>query len=51
MNNKIIYLTVRVEMSHDADIEEVVSECDYNFFHSKIAETEIVEVNDELLCK
>ena len=40
-------IVVKIEVEEDADIQEVVSECDYNFNHDKIVGTEIIEVRDE----
>ena len=40
-------VVVKLEIEEGADIQDVVSECDYNFNHDKIVETEIIEVRDE----
>jgi hypothetical protein len=40
MNNNIAYITVRIE--HQGDIEDIVSNCDYEFNHDDIIDTEIV---------
>ena len=48
MNNTYYQrIVVKIEVEEGADIQEVVSECDYNFNHDKIVETEIIEVLDE----
>ena len=38
--NNIAYITVRIE--HQGDIEDIVSNCDYEFNHNDIIDTEIV---------
>ena len=40
-------IVVKIEVEEDADIQEVVSECGYQFTHEKIVSSEIVEVRDE----
>lgn len=40
-------IIVKIEVEEGADIQEIISECDYQFTHEKIVETEIVEVLDE----
>lgn len=42
----IIYATVRLVISDDADPQEVIAECDYMFKHKDIIETEIIEVEE-----
>ena len=37
---------VKIEVEEDADVQEVISQCDYNFTHDKIISTEIVEVKE-----
>ena len=44
--NDVVYLTVRVEVLPDSDVQEIVSECDYSFSHSQIVETEIVDITE-----
>ena len=39
-------IVVKIEVKDDADIQDVISECDINFDHEKITETEILEVQD-----
>lgn len=45
---RTIELTVRVKVRGSADINDVVSNLNYDFAHEDIVETEIVEVNTEL---
>jgi len=45
--NNIAYVTVKVEVLPDADVQEIVSVCDYNFYHPEIVKTEIVDVFDD----
>ena len=40
-------ILVKIEVEEGADIQEIISECDYKFIHDKILETEIVEVLDD----
>ena len=37
-------IVVKIPVEEGADLQEVISECDYQFTHEKILETEIVEV-------
>lgn len=37
---------VKVEVEKGADVQEVISQCDYIFWHDKIISTEIVEVEE-----
>ena len=37
---------VKVEVEEGVDVQEVISQCDYNFTHDKIISTEIVEVEE-----
>ena len=39
-------IVVKIEVEEDADIQDVISECDISFDHEKITETEILEVQD-----
>lgn len=41
-NTKTIYVTVALEVLRDADVQEVIAECDYSFEHADIVETEIM---------
>ncbi len=43
---KSVRITVKIEMKDDANIEEVIQECDYNFSHPDILGTEIVDIQD-----
>ena len=42
-------IVVKIEVEEGADLQEVISQCDYNFTHEKIIETEIVEVLNETI--
>ncbi len=37
-------IVVKIQVEEGADLQEIISECDYQFTHEKILETEIVEV-------
>ena len=37
-------IVVKIQVEEGSDLQEVISECDYQFTHEKILETEIVEV-------
>ena len=37
-------IVVKIQVEEGADLQEVISECDYQFTHEKILETEIEEV-------
>lgn len=41
-----IYLTIKLVVEDDADVDELVSELDYSFDHDDIIATEIVDVSD-----
>jgi|APCry1669189883_1035261.scaffolds.fasta_scaffold01297_23 hypothetical protein len=45
---RTIEVIVRLTVLEDADIQEVISEMDYDFSHEAIQLTEIVDVNTEL---
>ena len=45
---RTIELTVRVKVRASADVDDVVSNLNYDFAHEDIVETEIVDVNTEL---
>jgi hypothetical protein len=45
---RTIEVIVRLTVLEDADIQEVISEMDYDFNHEAIQLTEIVDVNTEL---
>ena len=40
-------IVVRIEVEEDADIQDVISECNIDISHDKITETEVIEVRDE----
>lgn len=42
----IVYITIRVELSDAADVEEVVSDMDYSLEHPEILGTEIVSYDN-----
>ena len=41
-NTKRIYITVALDVLRDADVHNVISECDYTFEHTDIVDTEIM---------
>ena len=44
--DKVVYVTVRMVVDEDADVEEVIEECDYWFqFEDKIKRTVITDFN------
>ena len=45
-NTKIVYVTVALEVLRDADIQDIMSECDYSFEHSDIVKTELMGETD-----
>jgi hypothetical protein len=47
-DTRTIELTVRVKIRSSADVQDVVSNCNYDFAHEDIVETEIVDVNTEI---
>lgn len=47
-DTRTIELTVRVKIRGSADVQDVVSNCNYDFAHEDIVETEIVDVNTEV---
>ena len=42
-------IIVKIEVEEGADVQEVISECNYQFTHDKIVNTEIVEILDETI--
>lgn len=44
----VIEITVALRIRADADIQEVVSEMDYDFKHDMILGTEIRDINTEI---
>lgn len=44
MKTKTVLVTVKIEIKASADAIEVINECDYNFKHKAIKDTEIVEI-------
>ena len=49
---KTIYVSVKVQITDDADAHDVISNCNYNFTDDdgQIVSTKIVEVIDEFDC-
>jgi hypothetical protein len=47
-DTRTIEVIVRLTINADADIQEVISEMDYDFTHDAIISTEIVDVNTEI---
>ena len=45
-NTKIVYIVVALEVLRDADVHDIISECDYSFEHDDIFDTEIQGVAD-----
>lgn len=47
MEYEVAYVTVRVKISPGADVQDVISECDYSFCHGDIHGHEIVDVEEK----
>lgn len=45
---RTVELTVRVTIRGSADVQEVVSNCNYDFAHEDIVSTEIIDINTEI---
>ena len=45
LKQKVVFVNVKIIVEPDADIQEIISECDYEFIHDDIVETEIVDFN------
>ena len=41
-NTKTVYVTVALEVLRDADVQDIMSECDYSFEHADIVDTELM---------
>ena len=41
-NTKTVYVTVALEVLRDADVQDIMSDCDYSFEHSDIVDTELM---------
>ena len=41
-NTKTVYVTVALEVLRGADVQDIMSECDYSFEHSDIVDTELM---------
>jgi hypothetical protein len=48
-NTKRVYVVVALEVLRDADVHDIMSECDYSFEHADIVETEIIGETDAQL--
>ena len=45
-NTKTVYVTVALEVLRDADVQDIMSECDYSFEHDDIVDTELMGESD-----
>ena len=45
-NTKTVYVTVALEVLRDADVQDIMSECDYSFEHEDIVDTELMGESD-----
>ena len=45
---RTIEIVVMLEIDEDADVQEVISEMDYEFHHSAIYDTQIIDVITEI---
>jgi len=41
-NTKTVYVVVALEVLRDADVHNIMSECDYWFVHEDIVDTELM---------
>jgi len=41
-NTKTVYVTVALEVLRDANVQDIMSECDYSFEQSDIVDTELM---------
>ena len=41
-NTKTVYVVVALEVLRDADVHDIMSECDYSFEHEDIVDTELM---------
>ena len=48
-NTKTVYVVVALEVLRDADVHDIMSECDYSFEHADIVDTEIIGETDAQL--
>lgn len=46
MATKVVEITVKLVIDENADVQEVISEMDYEFTHPAIKDTEIQGVNE-----
>ena len=45
-NTKTVYVTGALEVLRDADVQDIMSECDYSFEHDDIVDTELMGETD-----
>jgi hypothetical protein len=45
---KTFYVTVKIQVEDDADVNDVVENCNYSFIHDDILNTEIIETLDTI---
>ena len=45
MNEQTVRVVVKLTLSPDADVQEVLSECDYYFEHEQIIDTEMIDAD------
>jgi hypothetical protein len=41
-NTKTVYVVVALEVLRDADVYDIMTECDYSFEHDDIVDTELM---------
>lgn len=44
---KTIFVEVVIRVNDDANVDDVIQNCDYNFFHEEITSTEIINYSYE----
>lgn len=44
---KTIFVKVAVRVNDDADVDDVMQNCDYNFIHNQVTSTEIIDYSYE----
>ena len=45
---KTFYVTVKIQIEDDADVNDVVENCNYIFIHDDILNTEVIETLDTI---
>jgi len=45
--SKVAWVSIKVVLKDDADLDEVVCNMDYNLEHDDIIDTEVMEIKDE----